>query len=80
MKHVCGISNPKVGLLNIGREKTKGNMLTQSTFPIMEGTNDYNFVGNIESRDLFSDHSDVIVCDGFTANIVLKEMALFTRS
>ena len=76
-KHVCGISNPKVGLLNIGREKTKGNMLTQSTFPIMEGTNDYNFVGNIESRDIFSDESDVIVCDGFTGNIILKEMEAF---
>ncbi len=76
-KHVCGISNPKVGLLNIGKEKTKGNMLTQSTFPIMEGTNDYNFIGNIESRDIFSDESDVIVCDGFTGNIILKEMEAF---
>ena len=76
-KHVCGISDPKVGLLNIGGEKTKGNMLTQSTFPIMEGTNDYNFIGNIESRDLFSDESDVIVCDGFTGNILLKEMEAF---
>ena len=43
----------------------------------MEGTTDYNFIGNIESRDLFSDHSDVIVCDGFTGNIVLKEMEAF---
>ena len=76
-KHVCGISNPKVGLLNLGEEKTKGNMLTQATFPVMEGTIDYNFIGNIESRDLFSDHSDVIVCDGFTGNIVLKEMEAF---
>ena len=52
-------------------------MLTQSTFPVMEGTNDYNFIGNIESRNLFSDNSDVIVCDGFTGNIVLKEMEAF---
>ena len=76
-KHVCGVSDPKVGLLNIGREKTKGNMLTQSTFPIMDGTKDYNFIGNIEGRDIFSEESDVIVCDGFTGNIVLKEMEAF---
>ena len=76
-KHVCGVSDPKVGLLNIGREKTKGNMLTQSTFPIMDGTKDYNFIGNIESRDIFSEESDVIVCDGFTGNIMLKEMEAF---
>ena len=76
-KHVCGVSDPKVGLLNIGREKTKGNMLTQSTFPIMDGTKDYNFIGNIESRDIFSEESDVIVCDGFTGNILLKEMEAF---
>ena len=46
----------------------------------MEGTNDYNFIGNIESRNLFSDNSDVIVCDGFTGNIVLKEMEAFILS
>ena len=55
-------------------------MLTQSTYQIMEGTNDYNFIGNIESRNLFSDYSDVIVCDGFTGNIVLKEMEAFLYS
>ena len=54
-------------------------MLTQSTFPIMDGTKDYNFIGNIESRDIFSEESDVIVCDGFTGNIMLKEMEAFTR-
>lgn len=76
-QHVCGIKNPKVGLLNLGEEKTKGNLLTQASHEIMEGSNDYNFIGNIESRDIFEEHSDVIVCDGFTGNIVLKEAEAF---
>jgi len=76
-QHVCGISNPKVGLLNLGEEKTKGNLLTQASHELMEGSKDYNFVGNIESRDIFEEDSDVIVCDGFTGNIVLKEAEAF---
>lgn len=76
-QHVCGIKNPKVGLLNLGEEKTKGNLLTQASHEMMEGSNDYNFIGNIESRDIFEEHSDVIVCDGFTGNIVLKEAEAF---
>ncbi len=70
---VYGIKNPKVGLLNIGEEEEKGNLLCQSAFRLMKDTQDYNFVGNIESRDLFNDKADVIVCDGFTGNIVLKQ-------
>ena len=65
-EHVCNIKTPKVGLLNLGEEKTKGNMLTLSAYEMMEGTKDYNFVGNVESRDIFEEESDVIVCDGFT--------------
>lgn len=76
-QHVCGIKNPKVGLLNLGEEKTKGNLLTQASHEMMQGSNDYNFIGNIESRDIFEEHSDVIVCDGFTGNIVLKEAEAF---
>ena len=76
-EHVCGIKDPKVGLLNLGEEKTKGNLLTQASYEMMEGNRDYNFVGNIESRDLFEESSDVIVCDGFTGNIVLKEAEAF---
>ena len=76
-EHVCGIKYPKVGLLNLGEEKTKGNLLTQASYEMMEGNRDYNFVGNIESRDLFEESSDVIVCDGFTGNIVLKEAEAF---
>ncbi len=72
-KYVYGIDNPKVGLLNIGTEEEKGNLLTQSAYRIMKNTRDFNFIGNIESRDLFNDRADVIVCDGFTGNIVLKQ-------
>ncbi len=67
-----GIKNPKVGLLNIGEEAEKGNILTQATYPLLKETASINFIGNIEGRDLFNDKADVIVCDGFTGNIVLK--------
>ena len=72
-EHVCGIKVPKVSLLNLGEEKTKGNMLTQATYSMMEKNSDYNFIGNIEGRDIFDSETDVIVCDGFTGSIVLKE-------
>tara|TARA_B100001758_G_C18393714_1_gene604554 strand:+ start:337 stop:1275 length:939 start_codon:yes stop_codon:yes gene_type:complete len=72
-KHVCGIKDPKVSLLNLGEEKSKGNMLTQTTYMLMEGNPDYTFIGNCEGRDIFSSNIDVIVCDGFTGNIVLKQ-------
>lgn len=72
--HVCGIKTPKVSLLNLGEEKTKGSMLTQSAYLLMEDNPDYKFIGNCEGRDIFNSKSDVIVCDGFTGNIVLKEI------
>ena len=74
---VYNISNPKVGLLNIGGEESKGNLLTQSTHGMMKGTKDFNFIGNVEGRDLFSEDVDVIVCDGFTGNVVIKEIEAF---
>ena len=70
-EHVYNISNPKVGLMNLGEEEEKGNVLTQSTFPILQKS-DINFIGNIEGRDLFNEKADVIVCDGFTGNVMLK--------
>ena len=73
-EYVYGIKNPKVGLLNIGEEPDKGNLLCQSAFRLMKDSTDYNFVGNIESRDFFKDKADVVVCDGFTGNIVLKSI------
>ncbi|MDP4265912.1 MAG: phosphate acyltransferase PlsX [Bacteroidota bacterium] len=78
-EYVLNIKNPKVGLLNIGTEEEKGNILTQSTFKLMKDNKDFNFIGNIESRDLIKDKADVIVCDGFTGNIVLKQMESFYR-
>lgn len=72
-KNVLGIAAPRVALLNIGEEEAKGNLLTQSTYKIMSGTTDFNFVGNLEGRDLFTGKADVIVCDGFTGNVVLKQ-------
>jgi len=67
-----GIKNPKVGLLNIGEEAEKGNLLTQATYPLLKETANINFIGNIEGRDLFNEKADVVICDGFTGNIVLK--------
>lgn len=72
-KNVYGNENPRVALLNIGEEEKKGNLLTQSAHKLMASSDDINFIGNIEGRDLFVGKADVVVCDGFTGNIVLKE-------
>ncbi len=71
-KAVYGIKDPRVGLLNIGEEREKGNILTKAAFPLLENNNTIKFVGNIEGRDIFNDKADVVVCDGFTGNIVVK--------
>ncbi len=71
-KSIMGIESPKVGLLSIGEEKEKGNILTQATYPLLEADRFINFIGNVEGRDLFTDKADVIVCDGYTGNVVLK--------
>lgn len=76
-EHVYNLENPKVGLLNIGEEEEKGNLLAQAAHEAMKGTRDFNFIGNVEGRDLFADKVDVIVCDGFTGNVVLKEAEAF---
>jgi len=78
-EHVFHIENPRVGLLNIGSEASKGSLLSQSTYNLMKDSKDFNFTGNIEGRDLFKDWADVIVCDGFTGNILLKEMEAMYR-
>lgn len=72
-KNVYGIENPRVALLNIGEEETKGNLLTLAAHKLMAESDDINFIGNLEGRDLFLGKADVIVCDGFTGNVVLKE-------
>jgi glycerol-3-phosphate acyltransferase PlsX len=76
-KYIYNIQNPRVGLLNIGEEEKKGNLLTQATHEMMRGTEDFNFIGNVEGRDLLNGKADVIVCDGFTGNVVLKEAEAF---
>ncbi|MEI8116260.1 MAG: phosphate acyltransferase PlsX [Flavobacteriia bacterium] len=72
-KHVHGVDNPRVALLNIGEEDSKGNLLTLAAYKLLFESDELNFTGNIEGRDLFTGVADVIVCDGFTGNIVLKE-------
>ena len=70
---VLNIPKPKVALLNIGEEDSKGNLLSIAAYKLLSETDEINFIGNIEGRDIFTGVADVIVCDGFTGNIVLKE-------
>ncbi|MCX6245973.1 MAG: phosphate acyltransferase PlsX [Bacteroidetes bacterium] len=76
---VFHVKNPRVGLLNIGSEEKKGSLTTQSAFQLMKDSKDYNFIGNVEGRELFRDNVDVIVCDGFVGNIVLKQIEAMYR-
>jgi glycerol-3-phosphate acyltransferase PlsX len=69
---MLNIDNPKVGLMNVGEEEGKGNLVAQATYPVLKENARINFIGNIEGRDLFNEKADVIVCDGFTGNIILK--------
>lgn len=71
MEKVMGIQNPKVGLVNIGTETAKGNQLVKDTYPLLENA-DINFIGNIEGRDLPYGVADIMVCDGFVGNVILK--------
>ncbi|MBC7903005.1 MAG: phosphate acyltransferase PlsX [Gemmatimonadaceae bacterium] len=71
-KHILDIENPRVGLLNLGEEEGKGNILAQATYPLLRDNSAINFIGNIEGRDILVDKADVMVCEGFTGNVVLK--------
>ena len=72
-KNVLGIQKPKVGVLNIGEEAGKGNELAQSTYNLLEEEKErFNFMGNVEGKELFLNVCDVVVCDGFAGNVVLK--------
>ncbi len=71
---ILDVDNPKIGLLNIGEEETKGNQLVQSAYKLLKEADDINFVGNIEGRYLFSDKADVVVCSGFVGNVLLKSL------
>jgi glycerol-3-phosphate acyltransferase PlsX len=71
-QNILGIENPRVALLNIGEEEGKGNLLAQAAYPLLQENKHINFIGNIEGRDVLLDKADVMVCDGFTGNIILK--------
>lgn len=71
-KHILQINEPKVALMNVGEEEGKGNLLAQATYPLLKENKHIHFIGNLEGRDIFTDKADVIVCDGFTGNILLK--------
>ncbi len=73
IEYVYGIKAPKIGLLNIGEEPEKGNLIAQAAYGLMKDSKDFNFIGNIEGCDIFNDKADVVVCEGFTGNIVLKQ-------
>ena len=77
---ILKIDEPKVGLLNIGEEESKGNQLTLAAYKLLKNESRVNFVGNIEGRDLFTDKADIVVCDGFTGNIVLKTAESITKN
>ena len=72
MESVIGVKNPKVGLVNIGVEEEKGNALTKETYPLLQNCPEINFIGNVEARDIPLGGADVLVCEAFAGNIVLK--------
>src|SRR5688572_3801187 len=69
---ILGVDKPRVGLINVGEEEGKGNMLAQATYPLLKENKHIYFIGNIEGRDLFMDKADVMICEGFTGNVILK--------
>ncbi len=72
MEHVVGVKNPKVAIVNVGAEEEKGNALVKETFPLLKACTDINFVGSVEAREIPSGDVDVIVCDAFVGNVILK--------
>lgn len=72
MKHVLGIENPRVGIVNIGVEEEKGNALVKETYPLLKERKDINFVGSVEAREIPKGVADVIVCEAFVGNVILK--------
>lgn len=72
MEHVVGIKNPRVAIVNVGAEEEKGNALVKETFPLLKNCNEINFIGSIEAREIPSGYADVIVCEAFVGNVILK--------
>jgi glycerol-3-phosphate acyltransferase PlsX len=71
-QQILGIDTPRVALLNVGEEEGKGNLLAQATYPLLKENKHIHFIGNIEGRDVLFDVADVVVCEGFTGNVILK--------
>jgi len=71
-KEVLGIAHPKIALLNIGEEEEKGNELTFATYKLLKASKEINFIGNIEGKDVLTGRADIIICDGFVGNMLLK--------
>lgn len=72
MKNVIGIENPRVAIVNIGAEEEKGNALVKETFPLLKACEEINFIGSIEAREIPHGEADVIVCEAFVGNVILK--------
>ncbi len=72
MEHIEGIKNPRVAIVNIGTEEEKGNMLVKEAYPLLKNCNDINFIGSIEAREIPYGYADVIVCEAFVGNVILK--------
>ncbi len=72
MEHVIGIRNPRVAIVNIGAEEEKGNALVKETFPLLKNCNEINFIGSIEAREIPAGYADVVVCEAFVGNVILK--------
>lgn len=72
MEYVVGIKNPRVGIVNIGVEEEKGNLLVKETYPLLKNCSDINFIGNVEAREIPNGAADVIVCEAFVGNVILK--------
>ena len=70
--YIVGVKNPRVAIVNIGAEEEKGNALVKETFPLLKNCTDINFIGSIEARDIPSGNADVIVCEAFVGNVILK--------
>lgn len=77
MEYVYNVESPRVGLLNIGEEEEKGNLQTKAAYQAMKGTKDFNFIGNVEANEIFTEKADVLVSDGFVGNVMLKEAEAF---
>ena len=72
MENICGIKNPRVGIVNIGAEEEKGNQLVKDTYPLLKNCPDINFIGSVEARDIPAGAADVVVCEAFVGNVILK--------